>query len=97
MTEINRETVVSLIDEVESLFLDHQLSSSERLLTCANLILQVACKHVPVELSNEASDVVHSGKRLSYEIMDHADSIGLQVAVKAHLLIDLALKLEEAT
>ena len=67
----------------------NSLSHPERLIVLSNLILLEASYFLPQELSKDSNNLLSSGKRITYEKIKFQNNIGLDLALKAHHIIDI--------
>lgn len=92
---MDREYIVKAIEEIQAIFDRDNLKDSEILVILSNLVIDASIMHLPSEeLSENGNDILKNGKKVNYELLRYPDNLGLQIALKGHLLIDLANKLE---
>ena len=87
---MNRNYITTSLHEVENLFTAGLLNNAEKLAVLANCLLDLSKEYLEPSLIPD----IGNGKVLSYELIDRPNDIGLQIAVKAHLLLAIANSLE---
>lgn len=76
-----------------SLFKDtiqSDLTDEEVLMLVANICLDVSVKYLPKGLTEEPVRLVSNGRSVTYELMKHTESKGLNLALKAHHILGIA-------
>ncbi len=82
----NEEKIIETLSIIQdSCFTD--LNNYERILVISNLLLLESVKYFPPEIEKEANNVVTNGKRINYEMLKFEDNLGLNLAMKAHLIV----------
>lgn len=91
---INEDKVINTISTIEETLFD-SLTDTEKLLILSNLLLTISTNYLPKELQENKVNLVSNGKAVSYELLKHIDSYGLNIAMKAHHIIDLANRIND--
>lgn len=89
----NEERIIQTISTIEETLFD-SLKNTEKLLVLSNLLLTISTNYLPKELQENKVNLVSNGKAISYELLKHIDSHGLNLAMKAHHIIDIANRIE---
>lgn len=91
---INEDKVIHTISTIEETLFE-SLNDTEKLLILSNLLLTISTNYLPKELQENKVNLVANGKAVSYELLKHIDSFGLNIAMKAHHIIDLANRIND--
>ncbi|AND75252.1 hypothetical protein FDH01_gp091 [Acinetobacter phage vB_AbaM_ME3] len=91
---INEDKVIHTISTIEETLFE-SLNDTEKLLILSNLLLTISTNYLPKELQENKVNLVSNGKAVSYELLKHIDSFGLNIAMKAHHIIDLANRIND--
>lgn len=86
---MNEEKIVEAISTINDTVLEN-LRDSDKLLVIANLLLNISTNHFPKDLNMDKVSVASNGKSVAYELMKHVNDNGLNLAMKAHHIIDIA-------
>lgn len=89
---INEEKVINTISTIEQTLFE-SLSDAEKLLVLSNLSLTISTKYLPKDIRDDKVNLVSNGKAVAYELLKHVGNPGLNLAMKAHHIIDIANKL----
>lgn len=91
----NEEKIITTIGTIQdTCFFD--LNNIEKILVISNLLLIEAEEYLPSELKKDAKQILANGKRISYELLKHEDNLGLNMAMKAHVLVsDINKEMDE--
>ncbi len=82
----NEEKVIESISIIQNTcFTD--LNPYETILVISNLILAESVKYFPSEIEKDALKIISNGKRINYELLKYEDNFGLNLALKAHLMV----------
>lgn len=93
---VDKDKIVSNIALIkDQIFEEDYLTDEEKLIILCNLILDVSIKHLPTDLKADGTNILSNGKRISYHLLKDTDNIGLQIALKTHLIINLASMIDE--
>lgn len=92
----NKENIVNTTAIVLDSAFDG-INSVERLLVIANLLLKESEIYLPDELKKDSELIVSNGKRIGFELMKYENNLGLNLALKAHLIIALVNEKLELT
>ena len=93
---VDKDKIVSNIAFIkDQIFEEDYLTDKEKLIILCNLILDVSIKYLPTDLKAEGTEILSNGKRISYHLLKDSDNIGLQMALKTHLIINLASMIDE--
>lgn len=68
------------------------LNDAESILSLCNSLLVFAEKHLPKELKDDAQTILSNGKQVSYELLKHEDSLGLNIAYNVHRILAITNK-----
>ena len=63
------------------------LNNLEQLLVISNLLLSQSINFLPSELKEDHINLLSNGKRVAYEMANYPNNLGLDLAFKAHLII----------
>lgn len=88
----NEEKIAESISIINDTVLTN-MSNSDKLLVLSNMILNISVEYFPTELQDNKTSVASNGKSVAYELMKHVDNVGLNLAIKAHHVIDMAGRL----
>lgn len=91
---INEDKVIHTISTIEETLFE-SLTDTEKLIILSNLLLTISTNYLPKELQENKVNLVSNGKAVSYELLKHIDSHGLNIAMKAHHIIDLANRIND--
>ena len=83
---VDIEKVVATIDTIDTTCFD-SLNSQERLVVISNLLLKEAEDYLPDELQKNAVNLLSNGKAIAYELLKYEDNMGLDLAMKAHMIL----------
>lgn len=89
---MNEERIVEAISIINDTVFEN-MRDSDRLLVLANLILTISTNHFPRDLDRDKLSVASNGKSVAYELMKHVSDNGLNLAMKAHHIIDIAARI----
>lgn len=92
---INEDSVLSAISMIKDNVLDTGYTDSEKLIVLCNILLDVSKNHLPFELSNDADKLLSNGKRVSFELNENPENVGLFIAYKTHLLLSMVERLND--
>jgi hypothetical protein len=90
---MRKEEITKTIDEVLELTIYNTLTTQEKLILCSNLLLLIVAKELPLDLQTYSTSLLNNGKELALKSTEYKNNIPLQIAVKAHLIVDMAGKL----
>lgn len=88
---MNEEKLIESISTINDTIF-HNLNNTEKLLIISNILLEISMDYLPNDLNKDRISVVSNGKSVAYELMKHVDNNGLNLAMKAHHIIDIANK-----
>lgn len=90
---INTDEVIATVANINDNCFD-TLNRAEQLLVVGNLLLSQAAYFLPRELKEQHVNILSNGKRIAYEIANYDNNLGLDLAFKAHLIIQAVNQLE---
>ena len=91
---MNEEKIVEAISTINDTVFE-SMRDSEKLVVMANLILTISANHFPSDLKKDKHSVASNGKSVAYELMKHVNDDGLNLAMKAHHIIDIANRIND--
>lgn len=86
---MDEEKIVSNILTIDETVL-YDCTDTEKLLILSNIILTISSKYFPAELQAHATSINSNGKSVAYELIKNPNNVGLNLAIKAHHIINLA-------
>lgn len=86
---MNEEKVVEAISMINDTVFE-SMNDSEKLVVLSNLILTISTNYFPKDLNKDKTSVASNGKSVAYELMKHVNDDGLNLAMKAHHILDIA-------
>lgn len=89
---MRKEEIAKTIDEMLNLTNFNTLTTQEKIVLISNLLLMSIEKELPAHLKQYSNSLLNNGKELVLKLNEDRNNIPLQIAVKAHLLVDLAGK-----
>ncbi len=90
---MNEEKIVEAINIINDTALDG-LTDREQLVVLSNIILSISRKHLGKDLQKDSISIVSNGKSVAYELMKHVNDLGLNLAMKAHHIIDISQRID---
>lgn len=93
---MNEEKIIEAISMINDTIFE-SMTDSEKLVVMANLILTLSTNHFPNDLKKDKHSVASNGKSVAYELMKHVSDDGLNLAMKAHHIIDIANRIDNGT
>lgn len=89
----NIEALGSVLNDIIQNTEFNSLTASEKVILLSNLLLVSIKDELPTELKKYGDSFLSNGKEIALKVNENMQDVSLQVALKAHLLIDLAHKL----
>ncbi len=86
--------LTEILASIQELTEYQSLSSKDKIIILSNLILFVSKDLLPDYYAAYKDSLLSNGKELMLELQKHPDDVSLQLAIKAHLLLDLSTKLK---
>ena len=86
---MNEEKVVEAISMINDTIFE-SMNDSEKLVVLSNLVLTISTNYFPKDLNRDKTSVASNGKSVAYELMKHVNDDGLNLAMKAHHILDIA-------
>lgn len=86
---MNEEKIVTGIATIQETVLD-SFNDREKLLVLSNLLLDISKKYLPEKLAEDSVNLLSDGKSVAYQVMTHTNNPGLNLALKAHHIINIA-------
>jgi len=90
--EINKELVSETFQEVVCNYNFTVLNTKEKLTLATNLILFTLTDLLPNELDKDKISILNNGKEIALLLNKYKNNTVLQIALKTHLILDLANK-----
>lgn len=90
---INTEEVIATVSHIKDNCFEG-LSDLEQLLVLSNLLLLKSINFLPSDLKEDHINLLSNGKRVLYEMSTYNNNLGLDLALKAHLIIQSVNELE---
>lgn len=91
---MNNEQMIESISTINDTVLEG-LSDSDKLIILANIILTISVNYFPEDISKSKETIAGNGKMIAYELMKHVSNDGLNLAMKAHHIIDISTRIKD--
>lgn len=92
---INREEIVINVATIKETIFNSELNDAEKLIILSNLILDIAKVYLPSNIKDDATNILNNGRRIGLELQIDPYNLGLQLALNAHLIVDIASSLND--
>lgn len=90
---MNKDKIIQIVQEISTNIDYDSLSDKEKLTVLVNLILLTLKNNLPQDLIRYSDSLLSNGKELGLQLLTYKNNPALQIALKAHLILDISQKL----